>query len=240
MHLGLERTHELGLATTQKLRGIIDINGVIVFADQVDAWPAAAIDLMQQTGPGAVGKNRVLASTQQEDFLQNLHGLFDCPRTWERTKVLIFFINCAAIVGHARKITTRQFQVGIRFIVTKKNIKSRLLSLDEIVFQQECFGLAASDGGLQTHDTFDHHRSAWTGQRFLKITRNAFFQITRFADIQQFVLPIEITIHTRQMRQRRYFLEQRDARIRVLGRVCLRHGVASELMRFGQNLPAAV
>jgi hypothetical protein len=46
MHLALERIHEFGLSTTQKLRSVIDINRIILRADEVDARRAAAMDLM--------------------------------------------------------------------------------------------------------------------------------------------------------------------------------------------------
>ena len=53
-----------GPAGLPVLRSILDIDCVLFFGDQVHAGAAAAVDLMQQTGPSTVLENRVFTGAQ--------------------------------------------------------------------------------------------------------------------------------------------------------------------------------
>ena len=209
MHLLLERGHQLGLSATQELRGIVDIDRIVFFADQVHAGSAAAIDLVQQAGARAVLEDRVLAGAQQEDLLQDLHRLLHRPCAGKRTEVLVLLVDCAAVIGHARIVAAGQLQVGIGLVVPEQNVEARLLRLDQVVLEQQGLGLAAHDGGLHARDAADHDTDARALVVLLEIARDALLQVARLAHVEHGAVLVEITIHTGQVRQARHLFQQR-------------------------------
>ena len=180
--------HHFGLAPAQEFAGVLDVDAVVLARDRRHARRAAAADLVQQAGPRAVRVDAVLAGAQHEHLLQDLHRLLHRPGARERPEVLALLVERTAVVGHARHVLAGDLQVGIRFIVAEQDVEARLERLDQVVFEDQRFGLAVRDRGLEPRDALDHHGDARAGQVLLEVARHALLQVARLADVQHRVV----------------------------------------------------
>ncbi len=177
--------HNLGFAF-QELLGVHHVCAVSLRRDVADVWntrAGTAFDLVQQTRPRAVGKNRVLAGAQHEHLLQQQHRLFHRPAVGVRAKIAVLFVHRATVVGHAGKGARGDFQIRIAFVVPKQNVVFRVERLDQVVFQQQRFRLGAHHGRLHPHDFAHHVPNAATSMVFLKVAGDAALQIDGFAHV---------------------------------------------------------
>src|SRR5215208_8257140 len=70
VHLGCKPLLDVAAATGQERLRLLDQPCVIAAVDPGDAGRAASLDLIQQTGTGAIAEHAVAARAQQEGFLQ--------------------------------------------------------------------------------------------------------------------------------------------------------------------------
>ena len=151
-HALLQRLQHVLRLSAQKRSSAVQIALVVFGAHQVHTRPAAALDLIQQTGPRAVGIHRVFAGANAKHLLQQLNRLLDRPGIGVRAKVVVLAVYAAAVVAHARKRLLRgvgrQAQIGVAFVVPEQNIKTRVLRFNQVVLQQQGLGLRAHYRGL--------------------------------------------------------------------------------------------
>src|SRR5207302_2001532 len=57
-------------------------------------------------------------------------------------------------------IGQRELDVGVRFVITEKDVKTRLALLDEIVFECECFVLVGNEDVVDVYG-FAHERAGF-------------------------------------------------------------------------------
>jgi len=171
---------------------------------------------------------RVFARTQTEYLLQQLDGFLDRPGIGVRAEVLVLLFYRATVVRHAGKVlgprlrircgrrlfksgrpgVGTQAQVGVALVIPEENVETRLLRLDEVVFEQQGFCLGAHHCGFHAHDLADHVADARAVMALLEVAGDALLQITRLADVQQHACGVEIAVDTGQRRQCRHGLEQ--------------------------------
>jgi hypothetical protein len=222
-HLLFQVFQHLALAPAQELGRVVDVALVVFRRDQLDARAAAAADLVQQAGPRAVVEDAVLAGAQLEHLLQQLHRFLHRPGAREGTEVLVLLVQRAAVIGHARRVSAGDLQVGVRFIVAEQDVVARLERLDQVVFQDQRLGLAVRHRGLEARDLRHHHRDARARQILLEVARHAVLEVARLADVQDLVLGVEIAVHAGQAGQlgdgRQHLLAGRCAGTRAPFRV---------------------
>ena len=200
--------------------GMRHIAGIGVARDQICTRAGAALDLVQQTGPGAVGKHRVFASAQAKHLLQQQDGFLHRPGAGVRAEIAVFLVGAAAVVGQARKSLGRraagavlvchasELQVRVAFVVAKQNVVARLQRFDEVAFQQQRLGFRAHHGGFQPGNLAHHVAGARAAMGLLEIAGHAPLEVERLAHIQQRALGVEIAVHAGQRRQRSHLPQQ--------------------------------
>ena len=213
----------------QKALRIDHVQGVIRRADMAHARAGAAFDLVQQTGTGAVGENRVLAGAQAEHLLHQQHRLFDRPGTGVRSKIVVFLLDATAVIGHTREMQglraglfglirlrirrdcRSHLQVGVALVIPKQDVVLGLQRLDQVVFQQQRLGFGAHHGGLHAHNLAHHVADAGAAMVFLEVAGDPLFQAVGFAHVQQSAIGVEIAVHARQIGQAGNFVQQSGA-----------------------------
>ena len=165
--------------------------GIVLGADQVDARPAAALDLIFQTGAGTIVEDGVLALAHREDLLQQVQGLADGVAADEGTEEAILALGGAAMKGQARKgVGHRQADVGVALVVTQQDVEARLQGLDEIVLQQQGLALGAGHGDLDVPDEGHHDLDApVVGPA--EIAGDAALEVLGLADVEHFASAIQ-------------------------------------------------
>lgn len=136
-HLRLQAFEHLVLTALQEARRVADIARVIRLADGAHARPGAAVDLVQQARPRAIGKDGVLAGTQLEHALQDLHALPHSAGAGERPEILMLAVSGTAVIGHAREAMAGQLDERIRLVVAKQDVVARRQRLDQVVLEQQ-------------------------------------------------------------------------------------------------------
>ena len=81
----------------------------------------------------------------------------------------MLFLNRAAVVRHSCKLVGYQLQIRITFIIPEQDIKTRIERFDQVVFQQQCLGLAAHHRGFHTRNFGHHVTDARAAMAFLKV-----------------------------------------------------------------------
>ena len=84
----------------------------------------------------------------------------------------------------------------IGFVILHHHVIKRLMFLDEIIFQKQRIVFTGNDGGFQPVNFPYHDAGAVSRQIFIEVRKNSFFQIFRFAHIQQLSVFIIITVHS--------------------------------------------
>ena len=138
--LGQRFLHIRGFARQEPF-GIADAFGVVGLRDLADTRPGAALDLVLQAGPCPAVEHGIRAIAQKKDALQLVQRPVHRARTREGAVICAFvFLRAAMLVDH-RKGMIRDMDVRKRFVVPQKYVVARLELLDEVLFQQQRFGL---------------------------------------------------------------------------------------------------
>ena len=185
--------------------------GVVFGRDQAHAGATAALDLVQQAGPRAVGKHRILAGAQAEYFLHQLDGFLHRPGVRVGAEIAVLAVRGATVVGHARIFArlrrvvcarrggdSRELEIGVALVVAEQDVVARLERLDQVVFEDERFCLGAYHRHFQPGDLADHEADAGAPVILLEIAGDAPLQVYRLADVQHLIVGIEIAVHARQ------------------------------------------
>ncbi len=217
-HSRLQRLQQFLGFTTQQGLGVLHVGGIGLGRNQFHAGPRAALDLIEQARPRAVGKNRVFAGAQPEHLLQQLDGFFHRPGAGIGAEIAVLFVYRAAVIGHARKQLAggiasgvggaRDFEVGVALVVAEQDVELGVQRLDEVVFQQQRLGLGAHHRGFHAHDLADHVADARAAMVLLEIAGHPALEVERLAHVKQRVLRVEIAVNTGQRGQRSHLRQQ--------------------------------
>ena len=100
-----------------------------------------------------------------------------------------------------KAVLGRHVDVGITLVIAQNDIETWLVLLDQVVFENQSLGLGVGDRDLYICDQVHHSRRFDGIMAAMKIARYALSQVTRFANVNDFVLRIEHAIDARPMRQ---------------------------------------
>jgi hypothetical protein len=198
---------------------------VVLRGDQLHAGTRAALDLVQQAGPGSVGEHRVLAGAQAEHLLQQLDGFLHRPGARIRPEVAVLAVDRAAVVAtrgntsgglpaRARFVEAQlvrravDLQVGVALVVAEQDVEARRQRLDEVVLEQQRLGLGAHHGGLHARDARDHVADARAAVVLLEVAGDALLQVARLAHVEHAAVGVEVAVDAGQLRQRRHLGQQ--------------------------------
>ncbi len=213
-HLRLQLVdHLLLIHRAGSARHCVHVARVVGLRDQPDAGPRAALDLVQQAGPRAVGEDRVLAGAQAEDLLHQLDRLLDGPRIGVGAEVAVLAVHRAAEVAHARKTlglrgalvrgpNSRDLQVGVALVVAEQDVELGVQRLDQVVLEQQRLGLGAHHRGLQPRDARNHVADARATVVLVQVAGDPLLQVARLAHVQHAALRIEVAVDAGQAGQR--------------------------------------
>jgi hypothetical protein len=103
-------------------------------------------------------------------------------------------------------------QVGVALVVAEQDVEARRQGLDEVVLEQQRFGLGAHDRGFQPRDARHHLPDARAAVVLVQVAGHALPEVARLAHVQQAALRVEPAVHTGQARQGRHLGQQPVAR----------------------------
>ena len=86
--------------------------------------------------------------------------------------------------------------VGIGLSVLEQDVVARLIALDQIALENQGFSFIIGDRELQAIDGFHQQDQLQSLMFSVKVTIDAFFQITRLADIEDLPIAVKKLIHT--------------------------------------------
>ncbi|MNO75440.1 hypothetical protein D3C76_664860 [compost metagenome] len=196
-HLGIELVAQLLAAAFEEHHRVANIVGVLVFVDQADARPLAALDLVLQAGPGAVGVVAVFALAHRKGLLQQAEAFANGTGAGVWAEVSALGLFRTAMDAQAREVAVRQKHVGVGFIVAQQDVVRRPPFLDQVLLQQQRLGLVGGDGGLDLGDAA-HQRSGLGRQAgFAEIAGQALLEVFGLAHVEQPRLGVEHTINAR-------------------------------------------
>ncbi|MNE79072.1 hypothetical protein D3C80_1755260 [compost metagenome] len=116
------------ILTRQEQAHIVHLLTIFVFTHQPgDTRPQATANLVLQTRARAVAVYAVLALTYREQFLQQRQCLTHGIGIWEWTEVFPLGMFGTTMHGQPRVTVRTEEDQRIRFIVSQKNIISRLV-----------------------------------------------------------------------------------------------------------------
>src|SRR5690242_2217214 len=112
-HLGGDCLKYLGLFSIQEKLGVPRVLRISALTDQINAGPAAAVDLVEQARPGTVAENSILARAQPKDLLQKLDAFPHHPRVGKRAEVMVLLVQRATVKAEPRETMPGQDYVWI-------------------------------------------------------------------------------------------------------------------------------
>ena len=184
-HLGRQMIPDATAFPRQEVTRLARQRRIIDMRDLARAWAGAALDLVEQAGPGAVLVIGIGAGAQQKCALQGVQRAVHRPDAGEGAKIIALPVARAAMLGELRcRVVAGQQDVGKRLVVAHQHIEARLHLLDVIRLEQQRLGL-----GRRRHEDHgggerDHPRDAAIVATAAGIARNARFDALGLADIE--------------------------------------------------------
>ena len=158
----------------------------------------AALDLIEQTGPRAVGVIAVGAGAQQEGALQRAERSMHRAGAGERPKIIALDVARAAMFGDARRVVIAGDEnIGKALVVAQQHIVARLQLFDEIGFEQQRFRLRLDGDEHHRRGLRDHAGDAGRLPLRRRVGEDAFLDRTRLADIEHLAVLADHAIDAR-------------------------------------------
>ena len=123
VHAASEGLLDLLAAAAEEFASLAHQRGVVVGADLADTGAAAALDLIQQAGPRAVGKNRVATGPQQKCPFQGGESTVDRSGRRKGAEEVALAGAVSAVLGEARpRVVRGQQDIGERLVVAQQDV----------------------------------------------------------------------------------------------------------------------
>ena len=151
---------ELVAAPVQEQAGAAHAFGIVARRHQPHARRAAAADLVLQARPRAVAEHAVLAAAQLEQLVHQVERFAHRADAGVRAEVAARDRARPAVQGDARPGLLGQQHVRIALVVAQQHVVARLERLDQLVFEQQRFGLGARDRDFHARDLRQHRHDA--------------------------------------------------------------------------------
>ena len=182
-------------AAGQERVGLAHQRRVIAELDLLGARRRAALDLIEQTRPGAAFEERIAARAQQKRALQGVDGAVDRPHRGERAVILAGPRARAAMFQNLRRPVIRGDQdIGKRFVVAQRDVEARPQPLDQVGFEQQRLGLGAGDDEFERAGLSDHALDAGIEAGRPRVGADALLDVLGFADIEHVAAAIDHAI----------------------------------------------
>ncbi len=193
---------DLAVAPTQEAAHLLDDRGVLVLFDAPHARRRAALDLVLQAGPGARREHAVGTGAQREGALQRVERAVDRSGRGERPEVLVAGLARAAVLGELRPFgVAADDDIGKRLVVAQQHVEARPEALDQVVLEQQRFGLAVGDREFHGRGRRHHPHQARREPGRLGIGRDPAAQRLRLADVENLAVGRDHAIDPRLARQ---------------------------------------
>jgi hypothetical protein len=204
LHLGPHPVlHGVRLAGEER-PGRIRHGGIILLGDLARAGAGAALDLIEQAGPGAVLVITVGAGAQQEGALQGVDRPVDRPDAGERPVIIALPAPCAAMLDDLRGGPVGGDQdVGERLVVPHQHVEAGLQLLDQVGFEQQRFGLGRGGDELHRRRLRDHPGDAVRMGLPAGVGADPGLQVLGLADVEDVAAMVEHPVHAGRGRQGR-------------------------------------
>ncbi len=193
--------HDVVLAALEEELRVADVLRIRLGRDVADTGRGAAPDLMEQARPRPVAERRVLARAQTEDLLQELDRLTHRPCARIGAKVGVLAVERAAMEAEPGKVAAGDHQVRVGLVVAEDDVVARRERLDEVVLEDQRFGLGARDGDLEVGHLRHHHGDARPMVVLGEVRRDALPEIACLPDVKHVAARAEHAIHPRPVRQ---------------------------------------
>ena len=197
-----EMADQLLLSAQQKETCHADILRIGFGVNQPDARPGTAFDLVQQARSRAVVEHRVLTGTQAKHLLQQVDTFADGSRRRKRAVIVGPAVGLATKKAQTGKFIPPKGDVGIGLVVAKQDVVTGREGFDQVVFEQQRFGLGTGRRCFHPGNLADHQSNARAGQIAAKIRTHPFLEIFCLADVKHLALSVEHAINPRQSAQR--------------------------------------
>ena len=202
LHAPAQLLLHLVVAPFQHLDGRSRIARVGLLGNQPDAGAGAALDLVLQAGPRAIGEVRVLAIAKAEQLLQLLQRLPNGAGRRIRAEKAAGLLARPAVEAEARKLVSGlEVQERKTFVVAQHHVETRPVLFDEIEFEKQRLRIRIRDGHFHAHGARHQRLDLGLHVAGQEIRPDAALEISRLADVQDHVLGIEHAIHARPRRQ---------------------------------------
>ena len=133
-----------GAIAGQEPLGILHGGRVILLGNQPDTGARAALDLVEQAGPGPAVESRVGTVAQQKDLLQLVQRPVYRIGAGEGSVVVALLLLRAPMLLDLREgMGTADQDIGEALVIAQQNVVARLQLLDQVLFQQQRLGFRA-------------------------------------------------------------------------------------------------
>src|SRR5690625_175762 len=157
LHAAGQVIDDLLVAAFKELNGRLHIGSVVFLADIAHARRAAAADLVLQTRPRAVGKNRVAALPETEQAVDLIERLAHGPGAGKWPEIAVRRFGRTTIETNAGKVVVQlQPDPRIAFVVTQADVEARFPGLDPLIFKQQRLGFGARQADLHAAPLAHH------------------------------------------------------------------------------------
>ncbi len=195
------RLHLLALAGQEVLRLLHQL-GVALVADLVRAGPGTALDLVEQTGPGARLEDAVGTGADEEGALQRVDRAADGAGRGEGAEIVALAGAGAAMLEDRRgAVVAGDQDIGKRLVVAQQHVKARPQALDQIGFQQQRLGLGARRDELHVRRLAHHLGDAVGMHAAQRIVADALLQAAGLADVEHVARLVEHAVDAGAVRQ---------------------------------------
>ena len=153
LHLAHQLANHLLVLARQKQLGQLHLLGIFGLAHQPGyARASATLELIEQTGTGAVGIDRIFALTHRENFLHQMQTLAYRAARGVWAEVLPLHLAGTAMDTDTWMLVRGDDDPGVGFVVPQQHVVTGLVLLDEIVLEDQRLGLGVGDGDLDIGD----------------------------------------------------------------------------------------
>ncbi len=168
IHFRLQLRLDLVRRAAEKAADLVDDSRVVVTADSTHARRRAALDLVLQARPRAVGEDRIATTAQRKCPKQRVQGLVHGTSRRKRSEVVgAVALAATMLTDHREGVAPAQIEVGKALVVAQDDIERRAVALDEVGLEQQRLDLAR--GGDELHSGGKHHHALQTHRKRLRL-----------------------------------------------------------------------
>ncbi len=177
---------------------------IVLLRDAANAGRGTALDLIEQAGARACGKDAVAAGAQKKRPLQGVECAPHGAGRGEGAKIIALAAAGAAVLEHLGKVVIAgQQDLRETFVIAQKHVVARLQALDEIGFKQECFSFRRRGNEHHVRRFGNHARDAVGMLARHGIGVDALFQIARLADVKHAAVACDHAVNAGRIGQSR-------------------------------------